>query len=150
MPADVGVTGERSNQEEELTRFRGHPQTWGERSHDGETTSPTVRAGVPAADDRAGPWGRRPEDLAREFEPSAEAIRNWVKQAEFDGGVRSDGLTSEAKVELHQLRRENRVLREEKEILRKASAWFSQETKRSVRAGCAVHGREPTARANVA
>ena len=72
--------------------------------------------------------GRRPEDLAREFEPSAEAIRNWVKQAELDGGQRSDGLTTEEKTELRQLRREVRVLREEKEILRKAAAWFAQET----------------------
>ena len=72
--------------------------------------------------------GRRPEDLAREFEPSAEAIRNRVKQAELDGGLRSDGLTTEEKTELRQLRREVRVLREEKEILRKAAAWFAQET----------------------
>ena len=38
--------------------------------------------------------GRSPEELAREFEPSAQAIRNWVAQAERDEGRRSDGLTS--------------------------------------------------------
>jgi transposase len=38
--------------------------------------------------------GRDPEDLAREFEPSAQAIRNWVRQAERDGGQRADGLTT--------------------------------------------------------
>ena len=72
--------------------------------------------------------GRSPEELAREFEPSAESIRNWVKQTELDGGLRGDGLTTEEKEELRWLRRENRVLREEKEILKKAAAWFAQET----------------------
>ncbi len=72
--------------------------------------------------------GRTPEDLSREFEPSAQSIWNWVKQAELDGGLRTDGLTTEEKEELRQLRRENRVLREEKEILKKAAAWFAQET----------------------
>ena len=72
--------------------------------------------------------GRTPEELSREFEPSAQSIWNWVRQAELDGGVRSDGLTTEEKEELRRLRRENRVLREEKEILKKAAAWFAQET----------------------
>ena len=72
--------------------------------------------------------GRTPEELSREFEPSAQSIWNWVRQAELDGGLRSDGLTSEEKDELRRLRRENRVLREEKEILKKAAAWFAQET----------------------
>ncbi len=72
--------------------------------------------------------GRTPEELSREFEPTAQSIWNWVWQAELDGGLRSDGLTSEEKEELRRLRRENRVLREEKEILKKAAAWFAQET----------------------
>jgi len=72
--------------------------------------------------------GRTPEELSREFEPSAQSIWNWVRQAERDEGVRSDGLTTEEKEELRRLRREVRVLREEKEILRKAAAWFAQET----------------------
>ena len=71
--------------------------------------------------------GRTPEDLAKEFEPSAESIRNWVKQADRDGGLRRDGLTTDEKEELRRLRRENRVLREEKEILKKAAAWFAEE-----------------------
>jgi transposase len=72
--------------------------------------------------------GRTPEELAREFEPSAQAIRNWVKQAERDGGLRSEGLTTQEKEELQRLRRENKQLRVEREILAKAAAWFARET----------------------
>ena len=72
--------------------------------------------------------GRTPGDLAREFEPSAEAIRNWVAQADRDAGKRSDGLRTEEQEEIRRLRRENRRLREEREILAKATAWFARET----------------------
>ena len=71
--------------------------------------------------------GRTPGELAREFEPSAEAIRNWVAQAERDAGERTDGLSTEDREELRRLRRENRRLREEREILAKATAWFARE-----------------------
>jgi transposase len=72
--------------------------------------------------------GRTPEDLARQFEPSAQAIRNWAQQADRDQGVRADGLTTEEREELRRLRRENKQLREEREILKKAAAWFAKET----------------------
>src|SRR6476646_5354325 len=72
--------------------------------------------------------GRTPEDLAQDFEPAAQTIRNWVLQADRDAGVRDDGVTSEERGELGRLRRENRTLREEKEILKKAAAWFAQES----------------------
>jgi transposase len=72
--------------------------------------------------------GRNPAELAEEFEPSDQCIRNWVKQADRDRGKRQDGLTSEEKVELARLRRENRNLREERAILSKAAAWFARET----------------------
>ncbi len=72
--------------------------------------------------------GRTPEELSREFEPTAQSIWNWVRQAERDQGVRQDGLTTDDKEELRRLRRENKVLREEKEILKKAAAWFAEET----------------------
>ena len=72
--------------------------------------------------------GRTPGELAREFEPSAEAIRNWVAQADRDAGKRTDGLRTEEHAEMRRLRRENRRLREEREILAKAAAWFARET----------------------
>src|SRR3989454_2936948 len=72
--------------------------------------------------------GRTPEELARQFEPSAQAIRNWMKQAALDAGERMDGLTTEERDELRRLRREVRQLREERAILSKAAAWFARET----------------------
>jgi transposase len=72
--------------------------------------------------------GRSISALAREFEPTVETIRQWVKQAGLDEGLRSDGLTTTEREELTRLRRENRVLREEREILAKAAAWFATET----------------------
>jgi transposase len=72
--------------------------------------------------------GRSPESLAREFEPTAQSIRNWIRQADRDNGRRSDGLTTDERTELQRLRRENATLREEREILKKAAAWFARET----------------------
>jgi transposase len=72
--------------------------------------------------------GRSPEELAEEFEPSAQTIRNWVKQADVDGGVRSDGLTSSEREELRQLRREVKQLKVEREILKMPAAWFARES----------------------
>ncbi len=72
--------------------------------------------------------GRSPGSLAREFEPSEQTIRNWVKQADLDEGLRSDGLTTEARKELRELKRENERLRTERDILKKAAAWFARES----------------------
>ena len=72
--------------------------------------------------------GRTPEALSREFEPSADSIRLWVRQSDLDEGRRDDGLTSTEREELNRLKRENRRLREEREILSKAAAWFARET----------------------
>ena len=72
--------------------------------------------------------GRSPESLAREFEPSAQCIRNWVAPADRDAGRRQDGLTTDERTELQRLRRENATLREEREILKKAAAWLARET----------------------
>lgn len=72
--------------------------------------------------------GRSPEELAEQFEPTAQTIRNWVAQAEREEGKRRDGLTSAEREELTRLRRENRQLKLEREILSKAAAWFARET----------------------
>jgi len=72
--------------------------------------------------------GRTPYELSKQFEPTAVTISNWVKQADLDEGRRSDGLTTDERKELARLRRENKRLRLEREILAKAAAWFAQET----------------------
>lgn len=71
--------------------------------------------------------GRTLASLVREFEVTDASIRAWVRQAELDAGERTDGVTSDEKQELARLRRENARLREEREILEKAAAWFAQE-----------------------
>lgn len=72
--------------------------------------------------------GRTPEGLAKEFEPTAQTIRNWMAQAERDRGERTDGLSTAEQQELKKLRRENRQLKLERDILSKAAAWFARET----------------------
>ena len=72
--------------------------------------------------------GRTPEELSREFEPSAQAIRNRVGSADRAEGRRSDGWTAEERKELRELRRQVRQLQEERDILRKAAAWFARES----------------------
>ena len=72
--------------------------------------------------------GRTPNELAREYEPSAGSIRNWVAQDERDGGQRSDGLSTDERLELRRLQRENKQLRTERDILKRAAAWFARES----------------------
>ncbi len=72
--------------------------------------------------------GRTPEDLSREFEPTAQSIWNWVRKAERDGGGRKDGgVISAEREELTKLRRENHRLRQERDILAKAAAPFARD-----------------------
>ena len=71
---------------------------------------------------------RSTRELARDFECSEQTIRNWLRQADLDEGRRDDGLTSDERDEIRRLRRENRQLRLEREILAKATAWFARET----------------------
>ena len=72
--------------------------------------------------------GRTPEELAHEFEPTAQPIRNWVAQWDRNAGRGDGGLTTAEREELSRLRRENRQLKLEREILSKAAAWFARET----------------------
>ncbi|HEY9084365.1 MAG TPA: transposase, partial [Candidatus Tyrphobacter sp.] len=72
--------------------------------------------------------GKKLEELAAQFDIAPQTVRNWVKQADLDGGRRSDGLTTAERDELAKLRKENRQLKVEREILSKAAAWFARET----------------------
>ena len=110
----------------EFPRFRGHLILW----ENGGTMPRTRRAYPPEFRQqivglhRA---GRSPGELAKEFEPSEQTIRNWIVQSDLDEGRRRDGLTTVERSELRKLRRENKQLRVEREILAKAAAWFARE-----------------------
>jgi transposase len=110
-----------------LTRFRGRRTVWVQGVHDGQDKI-ALRSRVPSPD--GGTGARRPyaEELATEFEPTAQSIRNWVAQSDRNAGRGDGGLTTAEREELNRLRRENRQLRVEREILSKAAAWFARET----------------------
>ena len=68
--------------------------------------------------------------IARDFDLTETAVREWVKQAGRDAGTRADGgLTTAERKELSELRRENRRLREDVEILKRATVFFVKETR---------------------
>ena len=71
--------------------------------------------------------GRTFNELAAEFGVTSWSIRQWVKRADRDAGRGDGGLTTAEREELTRLRRENRRLKEEREILSKAAAWFANE-----------------------
>jgi transposase len=73
--------------------------------------------------------GKSINEICRELDLTETAVRRWVKQARIDQGT-APGLSSDERAELARLRRENKVLREEREILKKAAAFFAQETTR--------------------
>ncbi len=72
--------------------------------------------------------GRSVNAVAREFEVARQSIMNWQKQDDLDSGRRTDGLTTDENAELTKLRRKVRELEMERDILKKAAAWFARET----------------------
>jgi transposase len=73
--------------------------------------------------------GNNPSSVARELDLTETAVRAWVKQADLDEGKRADGLTTEERAELARLRKELREAREERDILKRAVAFFARETR---------------------
>ena len=86
--------------------------------------------------------GRTAGSLSREFEPSEQTIRNWVKQADVDEGRRSDGLTTEARKEMRELKREVKRPRMERDILKKPRPGSRGRASR-FRTGVCVHEGVP-------
>lgn len=74
--------------------------------------------------------GRTPEELSREFDPSAQAIRNWVAAAESEDGA-PDGWSEGERRELREAKAKIRQLEEEIDILKKAAVWFAREAGRT-------------------
>ena len=72
--------------------------------------------------------GRTPRQLAGDLGCSEASISHWLKQADVDAGRRTDGLTTAEREELRHLRAENRVLRMERDLLKKAAAFFAKES----------------------
>jgi transposase len=72
--------------------------------------------------------GKLIREVAEDLGVSEQTLRNWVRQGDLDDGRRSDRLTSSEQEELRQLRRRVRVLEQEREILKKAAAFFARET----------------------
>jgi len=72
--------------------------------------------------------GKSMAQIGRELEVTTETLRQWLRQADIDDGLRHDGLTTEETEEVRRLRREVKTLREEREILLKAAAFFAKET----------------------
>ena len=72
--------------------------------------------------------GKSIASVARDLDLTESGLRDWVRQADVDDG-RRDGLTTAEREELARLRKENRTLREERDILKRATAFFARETR---------------------
>ena len=111
----------------DLTRLGGHISVTRRGSHHMAKKQPRYTAEFRLQMVELHRRGRRFDELSKEFGVTSWSIRQWVKQAARDAGQGDGGLTSTEREELSRLRRENRVLQEERDILSKAAAWFAQE-----------------------
>lgn len=124
-----------SEQRVDLPRFDGHLYAWCCTTRGGVHMAKTHPPYPPEFRSEAirlvRGSGQSAAAIARRLEVSTETLRLWVRQAEIDDGVRHDGLTTEETEEVRRLRREVRTLREEREIVVKAAAFFAKETTRT-------------------
>ena len=74
--------------------------------------------------------GRTPRELAESLGVSEQTLRNWRRQDQVDRRERDDGLTSDERDELRRLRRENARLKQERDLLKRAAAFFAAENER--------------------
>jgi transposase len=72
--------------------------------------------------------GRTPRELAESLGVSQQTLRNWRRQGQLDRHERDDGLSSDERDELRRLRRENARLTQERDLLKRAAAFFAKET----------------------
>jgi transposase len=121
------------SQEVECPRFRGHLRAFVEGRGPGGEKCGRTRPPYPdefrrEAIELARISSKSQRQIAEDLGISDVTLRNWVKQAERDAGKRPDGLSTDEREELVRLRRENQTLRMEREILKKAAAFFARET----------------------
>jgi transposase len=117
----------------EFPRFRGHLRAVVERAAAKEVQVPRTRPPYleefkREAIELVRMTGKSIRQAAKDLGISEVSLRNWVKQAAADAGERPGGLSSDEREELARLRRENQTLRMEREILKKAAAFFVRET----------------------
>jgi transposase len=117
----------------EFPRFRGHLRAVVERAAAKEVQVPRTRPPYAEEFKREAielvrMTGKSIRQAAKDLGISEVSLRNWVKQAAGDAGERPGGLSSDEREELARLRRENQTLRMEREILKKAAAFFVRET----------------------
>ena len=97
--------------------------------HGVEEETKALHAGVQGGGGLARTSGKTAGRIARELDLTETAVRDWIRQADIDAGNAPNGeLTTAEREELVRLRRENKVLQMEREILRKATAFFAKET----------------------
>jgi transposase len=110
------------------TPYRGGSQAPRKESTVGKTRPPYPRQFREEAVRFVRESGKTRARIAKDLGISEQSLYTWVKQADLDGGKRWDGLTTEEREEIRRLRREVRILREERDILKKAAVFFAKET----------------------